>query len=97
MGRLRVAVLVLLLAAGSSAANGKKDMALPRPVATLDTTELLPIQRDITFTTVAFSSDTTIQVVACATVHRDPSCPSSVFRWKYGVLEHVAEVPKIDI
>jgi hypothetical protein len=97
MGRLRVAVLILLVAAGSSAASGKKDMALPRPVATLDTAELLPNQRDLTFTTVAFSSDTAIQVVACATVRRDLSCPSSGFRWKSGVLEPVAKAPKIDI
>jgi hypothetical protein len=95
MRRLHVAVLVILLAPGSSAANRKKDLALPQPVATLDTAELLPNQRDLTFTTVAFSSDMTIQVVACATVRRDGACPSSVFRWKHGVLEHVVQVPKL--
>lgn len=65
-----------------------------QPVATLDTSELLPNQRDLTFTTVAFSSDTTIEVIACPTVHRDKICFSSVFRWKNDVLEHVAQVPK---
>jgi hypothetical protein len=72
------------------------DAPLPQPVATLDTSDLLPNQRDPTFTTVAFSSDTTIEVIACPTVHRDETCPASVFRWKNDVLEHVAQVPKLD-
>jgi len=92
---LRV-VLVLLLAVGNSAAAGKKEQPLPQPVATLDTTELLPNQRDLTFTTVAFSSDTTIEVIACPTVRRDTTCPSAVFRWDNAVLEHVAQMPKLD-
>lgn len=68
----------------------------PEPVATLDTSGLLPNQRDLTFTTVAFLSDTTIEVIACPTVRRDGTCPSSVFRWEHGVLEHVAQVPKLE-
>jgi hypothetical protein len=96
MRRLRVAVLVLLLAMGSSAANRRRDLPLPHPVATLDTTALLSNQKDLTFTTVAFSSDEAIEVVACPTVRRDATCPYSVFRWKNGVLEQVAQVPKFD-
>lgn len=96
MRRLSVAVLVLLLAIGSSAANRKRDLPIPQPVATLDTGALLLNQRDLTFTTVAFSSDTAIEVVACPTVRRDATCPYSVFRWKNGVLERVAQVPKFD-
>lgn len=96
MRRLHVVVLVLLLAVGSSAADRNRELPIPRPVATLDTTELVPSQRDLTFTTVVFSSDTAIEVVACPTVRRDATCPYSVFRWKNGVLEPVARVPKLD-
>ena len=93
---MHVVVLVLLLAVGSSAADRNRELPIPRPVATLDTTELVPSQRDLTFTTVVFSSDTAIEVVACPTVRRDATCPYSVFRWKNGVLEPVARVPKLD-
>lgn len=72
------------------------DPPLPQPVATLDTTELVPSQRDPTFTTVTFLSATTIEVVACPTVRRDATCTSSVFRWENGLLKHIAKVPKLD-
>ena len=93
---MHVVVLVLLLAVGSSAADRNRELPSPPPVATLDTTELVPNQRDPTFTTVVLSSDTAIEVVACPTVRRDATCPYSVFRWKNGVLEPVAQVPKLD-
>jgi hypothetical protein len=93
MRRLRIAGLALLVAIGGAAANGK-EVAVPQPVATLDTAEFLPNQTDLSFTTVAFSSDTTIEVVACRTFRRDrSSCPFSVFSWQNGVLEHTAQVP----
>jgi len=72
------------------------DSPLPQPVATLDTAELLPNQRDPSFTTVAFLSETTIEVIACPTVRRDTTCPSAVFRWENAVLEHIAQTPKFD-
>lgn len=93
---LRVAILLPLLAVGGSAADRKKDMPLPQPVATLDTTELLPAQRDLTFTTVAFSSDNIIEVVSCPTPRRDATCPSAVFGWNDRILKHVAQAPSLD-
>lgn len=72
------------------------DSPPPQPVATLDTTGLLPNQRDLTFTTVAFLSDTMIEVIACPTGRRDATCPSSVFRWENGALEHVTRVPNLE-
>jgi hypothetical protein len=72
------------------------DPPLPQPVATLDTSQLLPNQRDLTFTTVAFSSDTTIEIIACPGFTRDAICPSAVFLWKNGVPEHVVQMPKLD-
>ena len=91
---LRTLGLVVLLNCTQLALTG--DSPLPQPVATLDTAELLPNQRDLTFTTVAFSSDTTIEVIACPTVRRDTTCPSAVFRWENAVLERVAQMPKFD-
>lgn len=64
-------------------------------MAILQTSELLN-QRDLSFTTVAFSSETTIEVVACPTVRRDESCPFAVFRWENRELKPVAETPNLD-
>jgi hypothetical protein len=89
---LRILGSVVLLSCAQLALAS--DHPLPQPIATLDTSELLPNQRDLTFTTVAFSSDTTIEVIACPTGHRDATSPSSVFRWQNGILEHVAQAPK---
>jgi hypothetical protein len=72
------------------------DAALPQPVATIDIAQLLPNQKDPSLTTVVFSSDTTIEVIACPTVRRDTTCPSAVFRWENGDLEPVAQMPKFD-
>ncbi len=72
------------------------DPRLPQPIATLDIAELLANRRDPTFTTVAFSSETTIEVIACPTVRRDMTCPSAVFRWENAILEHIAQTPKLD-
>ena len=63
----------------------------PQPVATLDITGFVPNLPDLTFTTVAFSSETTIEVIACATPKRDATCPSSTFRWNNGLLKRVIE------
>jgi hypothetical protein len=89
-------LLLFLLVIGRSVCGFASDPPLPQPVAILDTTELLPNQRDPTFTTVAFSSDTIIEVVACPSVRRDATCPSAVFSWKNGVLGHVAQVARLD-
>jgi hypothetical protein len=95
-GTLRILRFTVLLNCGFFAFAA--DPQLPRPVAILDTGELLPeSQRDPAFTTVAFSSDTTIEVVACATVRRDASCPFSVFRWESGRLSHIPEAPLLEI
>ncbi len=68
----------------------------PQQVATLDTAEFLPNQRDPCSTTIAFSSDTTIEVIACPTLRRDTTCPSAVFRWENAVLEHIVQTSKSD-
>jgi hypothetical protein len=89
-------LLLFLLVIGCSVCGFASDPPLPQPVAILDTTELLPNQGDPSFTTVAFSSDPTIEVVACPSVRGDATCPSAVFSWKNGVLEHVAQVARLD-
>ncbi len=66
------------------------DRSLPHPVATLDTAELQLNQTNPSLITVAFSSDTTVEVVACPTVRRDATCPSAVFRWENLSLELAA-------
>src|SRR5271166_4489632 len=91
---LRTLGLVVLLNCTPPAHTS--DSPLPQPVATVDTAEILPNQKDLTFTTVAFPSDTTIEVIACPTVRRDTTCPSAVFRWENAVLEHVAHMPRFD-
>jgi hypothetical protein len=93
-GRLWILGLVILLN-GAQLALGS-DPPLPQPVSTIDTSELLPNHRDLTFTTVAFLSDTTIEVVTCPTVSHGSSCFFSVFRWENESLKHVAEPPKLD-
>jgi hypothetical protein len=90
---LRTLGLVVLLSCTQLAFTS--DSSLPQPVATLDIAEILPKQKDLTFTTVAFSSDTTIEVIACPTVRRDTTCPAAVFRWENAVLEHVAQMPEV--
>jgi hypothetical protein len=91
---LRALGLVVLL--NSTQPVHTSESPLPQPVATLYTAEILPNQKDLTFTTVAFPSDTTIEVIACPTVRRDTTCPSAVFRWENPVLEHVAQMPGFD-
>jgi hypothetical protein len=66
------------------------DRSVPQPVASLNIAELRLNQKDPSLVTVAFSSDTTIEVVACTTVRRDTTCPSAIFRWDNALLEFVA-------
>jgi hypothetical protein len=94
-GKARI-LLLSIVTMGCAVCGFASDPQLPQPVAILDTTEILPTQRDLTFTTVAFSSETTIEVVACPTVRRDASCPFAVFHWENGELKHMAEAPNLD-
>jgi len=90
---LRILAVALLLNLNAVVLAFGSDSPMPKAVATVDTTNLLPNLRDLTFTTVAFSSETTIEVIACTTPIRDASCPASVFRWENGTLRHVPERP----
>jgi hypothetical protein len=65
------------------------DSPLPQPVAVVDVIQ--PTSNDPSLTTVAFLSDTTIEVAACPTVRRDTTCSFAFFRWENGILKHSEE------
>ena len=69
---------------------------VPKPVATVDLTEWVRNQADSTFTTVTFSSETTVRVVACTSVCRDANCSSAAFRWENGLLNPTPDAAKLD-
>jgi hypothetical protein len=56
-----------------------------------------PESNDPSLNTVAFLSDTTIEVAACPTVRRDATCSFAFFRWEDGVLRHSEAPVKVDI
>jgi len=68
---------------------------LPQPVAVID--DVQPTSDDPGLTTVAFLSDTTIEVAACPTVRRDATCSFAFFRWDNGILRHSEEPVKAKI
>src|ERR1700722_20317160 len=65
----------------------------PQPVAVVD--DIQPTSNDPSLTTVAFLSDTTIEVAACPTVRRDTTCSFAFFRWENGILKHSEEPVKV--
>src|SRR5258707_4539809 len=94
--RSTLQILALVFALSGPLLAFGSDPPLSQLVAALDTSEFLPKQRDLTFTTLAFSSETSVEVVACTTPSRDASCSYSVVLWQNGVLKHVVESPKIN-
>lgn len=64
-----------------------------QPVAVVD--DVQPESNDASLTTVAFLSDTTIEVTACPTVRRDATCSFAFYRWENGVLKHSEEPVKV--
>ena len=69
------------------------DSLLLQPVAVVD--DVQPTSSDPGLTTVAFWSDTTIEVAACPTVRRDATCSFAFFRWEDGVLRRSEEPAKV--
>lgn len=69
------------------------DSPLPQPVAVVD--DMQPTSKDPGLTTVAFLSNTTIEVAACPTVRRDATCSFVFFSWENGVLRHSEEPVKV--
>jgi hypothetical protein len=84
---LRILGLVVLLNCTELALTS--DSPLPQPVAVVD--DMQPTSNDPSLTTVAFLSDTTIEVAACPTVRRDATCSFAFFRWENGILKHSEE------
>jgi len=72
------------------------DRPVPQPFASIDIAELRLDQKAPSLVKVAFSSDTTVEVVACPTVRHDTTCPATVFRLENAFLEHVAQESKFD-
>jgi hypothetical protein len=88
---LRILGLVVLLNCTELALGS--DSPLPQPVAVVD--DMQPTSNDPGLTTIAFLSDTTIEVAACPTVRRDATCSFAFFRWENGVLRHSEEPVKV--
>jgi hypothetical protein len=93
-GRATLRILVFIVLISALRGFCSDNPQINQPAATLDTAGLLPNQSDLTFTTVAFLADTTIEVIACPTVLR-ANCPFSVFHWEKGVLSHIVETSEI--
>src|ERR1700731_1627823 len=84
---------LLLIVIGSTPTNRNKDLPVPQPVAVVDDVQIK--SNDPSLTTVAFLSDTTIEVAACPTVLRDATCSFALFRWGNGVLKHSEEPVRV--
>jgi hypothetical protein len=87
---LRIVGLVVLFNCTELAHTS--DSLLPQPVAVVN--DMPPESNDPSLNTVAFLSDTTIEVAACPTVRRDATCSFAFFRWENGVLKHNHEPAK---
>ena len=88
---LRILGLVVLLGCTEPALTS--DSPLAQPIAVVD--DMQPTSGDPGLTTVAFLSDTTIQVAACPTVRLDATCSFAFFWWENGVLRHSEEPVKV--
>lgn len=90
-------VLALLVVLLSSILDGYTSTPpQPQPVATFDLSQLLlPGQREATWTTIAFVSDTYIAVGLCGEGGAE-KCSLSLVQWESGVLRLSAQTTKLD-